>query len=264
MKYWFRLQWELSSRRRDSQSVHTFRYLILLLLKKSIRENKENDVLTFHWNLDAVFDGKVGKVVGTHNQFIRSAFWSLRAKDCHCWLTICSPKNESILEVTSHLSCASSPIPRNSLCRKRGGIRGENYFYIIQRRTIKSVCPLKGDVLIFNSSTGVIFSISLASSQLSRNSLKIYRSCRVSFRCSRSLVIRKMHLHLRRSSQQVLLWLSFQTTRTNRVHFANLKRRESLDRHSGYIRIKYATRPPDVVIVLILRVFLFPVKHYRP
>ena len=44
----------------------------------------------------------------------------------------------------------------------------------------------------------------------------------------------------------------------------NLKRRESLDRHSGNIQKKYATRLPDVVVVLILRVFLFPVKRYRP
>ena len=47
MKYWFCLQWELSSRRRDSQSVHTFRYLILLLLKKSIREIRKTMYLHF-------------------------------------------------------------------------------------------------------------------------------------------------------------------------------------------------------------------------
>ena len=47
MKYWFGLQWELSSRRRDTQSVHKFRYLILLLLKKSIREIRKTMYLHF-------------------------------------------------------------------------------------------------------------------------------------------------------------------------------------------------------------------------
>ena len=57
-------------------------------------------------------------------------------------------------QVCNSLFClfcrASTPIPRNSLCRKRGGIRCENYFYFIQRSTIKSVCPLKGDVVIIH------------------------------------------------------------------------------------------------------------------
>ena len=90
------------------------------------------------------------KVAGNHNQFIRSTVWSLRAKDFQCLLTICLIKNESILDITSHLNCASSLIPRNSSCRKRGGIRGENNFNLIQRRTTKSVWPPKGDVVIFH------------------------------------------------------------------------------------------------------------------
>ena len=47
MKYWFHLQWELISCRRDTQSVHTFRYLILLLLKKSIRGIRKTMYLHF-------------------------------------------------------------------------------------------------------------------------------------------------------------------------------------------------------------------------
>ena len=47
MKYWFGLQWELSSRRRDTPSVHKFFYLILLLLKKSIREIRKTMYLHF-------------------------------------------------------------------------------------------------------------------------------------------------------------------------------------------------------------------------
>ena len=74
-------------------------------------------------------------------------------------------------------------------------------------------------MFVFRSSTGVMSSISLASSQLSRNSLKSIDRAEFSSRCPRSLVIRKMHLHLRRSSQQILLWLLFQTNRTNQVHF---------------------------------------------
>ena len=73
-----------------------------------------------------------------------------------------------------------------------------------------------------------------------------------------------MHLHLRRSSQQVLLRLSFQTTRTNQVHFAKFEKVGIVGLSLGQHKKKYATRLPDVVIVLILRLLLFPVKHYRP
>ena len=119
--------------------------------KKKYKSKLQSFPLTFHWNLDSVPNGSYGKVVGSHNQFIRSTVWSLQPKDFHnCWLIICYIKNESILGITCHLNCASSLIPRNSSCRKRGGIRGEKYFYLIQRRTIKSVCPLKGDVVIFH------------------------------------------------------------------------------------------------------------------
>ena len=110
---------------------------------------RKSVVLTFHWNLDFVFNDSCVQVVGNHNQFICSAVWSLRAKDCYFWLSISQIKDESILEVTKHLSCASTLIPRNSSCRKRVGISGENYFCLIQRRTTKSVCPPKGDVVIF-------------------------------------------------------------------------------------------------------------------
>ena len=123
----------------------------LLKSSSSFKSKLQSFPLTFHWNLDSVPNGSYGKVVGSHNQFIRSTVWSLQPKDFHnCWLIICYIKNESILGITCHLNCASSPIPRNSSCRKRGGIRGEKYFYLIQRRTIKSVCPLKGDVVIFH------------------------------------------------------------------------------------------------------------------
>ena len=49
-----------------------------------------------------------------------------------------------------------------------------------------------------------------------------------------------MHLHLRRSSQQVLLRLSFQTTRTNQVHFEKFEKAGivglSLGQHKKKIR----------------------------
>lgn len=117
---------------------------------------------------------------------------------------------------------------------------------------------------VFSGSTGITFSISLASSQLSRNSLKIYKSCRVflqvsSFSCCSENAF---------TSSLLITTNIGVVIAPNRVHFAKFTEaeivRSSLNIITRVTYKKYATRFPDVVIVLIPRVSLFPVKHSRP
>ena len=91
-------------------------------------------------------------------------------------------------------------------------------------------------MFVFNSSTRVISSVSLGSSQLSRNSLKLYRSSRVflkvsSFSCcpenattSSSPITKNIAVAIIPNKEKT------------RFILQSLKRRESLDRHSGYIQ----------------------------
>ena len=91
---------------------------------------------------------------------------------------------------------------------------------------------------------------------------------------SRCLVVREMHLHLRRLPQRILPPVNIPNDKqTNKIHSAKFKETQILTSLLNITTLlvtyeKYVTRFRDVVVVLILRVctwvFQFPLKRSYP